>query len=156
VRSIHEIPLSSSEVPVINLLVSILPARNSVIYYLNHPIMLLQLMMQHNLQRYISCSLFAGAPHLRLKYSGERCLSLCACVLACRYTHTHTHTLLCQISAASCRGPNVEHRNMSRNSAVAAMSVAAQFVDVIQTVVASLLLTTRIGFNSLFRASFLL
>jgi len=35
-RSIREIPLSSYEVPIINLLVSIQTARSSVIYYIQH------------------------------------------------------------------------------------------------------------------------
>ena len=64
--------------------------------------MILRFVMQHNLQRCISCSLFAGLFYLPLAYSGEQCL-LCAFVLAyaCMCTHARIHTLMFHFAAAS-------------------------------------------------------
>ena len=96
-RSIREIPLLSYEVPVINLLVSIQPARSSVVYYIQHhnTTMLLQLMMQHNLKGYKPCSIFIGAPELPQNIQKHRVfMYVCVCVCVCARAHTHSSVSL--------------------------------------------------------------
>jgi hypothetical protein len=122
-RSIREIPLSSYEAPIINLLVSIQPTRSSVMYYIHHnasalhtPQCFCRLWCNITYRGiYRVAYLFAGAPELPLKTFRR---TLCVCVRVRVRTHTH----FCVTSTASYSGSNAEHRNMACNSAAEACS----------------------------------
>jgi hypothetical protein len=112
--------------------------------------MLLQLMMRHNLQGYIPCSMFVGAPELPLKLfirtMSLLCVCVCVCACLCIYTHFCVTFLQLPIpDPTQNTGTYPAIRLLKR-----LVSYAAQFVGVIQIIVPSVFQTTRISFNSLF------
>jgi hypothetical protein len=109
--------------------------------------MLLQLMMQHNLQGYIPCSIFVGAPELPLTIF-RRTVSLCVCVCMLVYIYTHFCVTFLQLPIPDPK------QNTGTCPAIwllkRLVSFAAQFVRVVQIIVPSVFQITRISFSFFF------